>query len=128
VTSLHSFSDTDGCDPQGALGQATNGTFFGTTLQCGEDNQGTLFSLSVGLPHFVIPLPTAGSVGATVRILGTDLTGTTGVTFNGTPAGFTVVAPTEVTTAVPSGATTGRVHVTSVERTLSSTEPFLVKQ
>jgi hypothetical protein len=44
-------------------------------------------------------------VGADVKILGTDLTGATSVSFNGTAAVFTVVSPSLITTTVPTGAT-----------------------
>ena len=55
---------------------------------------------------------TSGEVGAVVKILGTDLTGATSVSFNGTAAAFTVVAPSLITATVPAGATTGTVQVT----------------
>jgi hypothetical protein len=50
-------------------------------------------------------------VGAAVKILGTDLTGATRVTFNGTAAKFTVISKSEIKTTVPEGATTGKVKV-----------------
>ena len=53
---------------------------------------GTIFSLSVGFGPFVKTNPEAGKVGATVGILGTDLTGATGVKFNGTETAFRVVS------------------------------------
>jgi len=65
-------------------------------------------------------------VGATVKILGTDLTGATSVTFNGTAAAFTVVQPSEISTTVPTGATTGTVEVVTPGGTLSSNVPFRV--
>jgi hypothetical protein len=51
-------------------------------------------------------LPTTGKVGAAVKILGTNLAGASGVTFNGTPAVFGVFSgfETEITAAVPVGA------------------------
>ena len=71
-------------------------------------------------------LPQSGQVGAAIRILGTDLTGTTSVSFNGTLAAFNVVSPTEITTTVPAGATTGKIQVTTPGGTLSSNVPFRV--
>jgi uncharacterized protein (TIGR03437 family) len=65
-------------------------------------------------------------VGAAVRILGSDLTGATSVSFNGTAATFTVVSATEITTTVPPGATTGKVRVVTPRRTLSSSVFFRV--
>jgi hypothetical protein len=81
----------------------------------------------VGLGPFVETLPTHGKVGATIEILGTDLTGATGVTFNGTVATFTVNSSgTAISTTVPTGATTGPVQVVTPNRTLSSNMPFRV--
>jgi len=72
-------------------------------------------------------LPAFGKVGTPVHILGTDLTGTTSVTFNGTPATFTVITKTLIFTNVPAGATTGTVQVVIPSGTLSSNAPFQVK-
>jgi hypothetical protein len=47
-----------------------------------------------------------GNVGAVVKILGTDLTGATGVTFNGITAEFEVVSASLIKAIVPTGATT----------------------
>jgi large repetitive protein len=71
-------------------------------------------------------LPTSGEVGATVIILGTDLTGATSVTFDGTAATFTVVSSSEITTTVPSGAATGEVQVTTPKGTLICNVNFRV--
>lgn len=62
-----------------------------------------------------------------VTILGTDLTGATSVTFNGTAATFTVVSASQIKTTVPTGATTGAVEVTTPSSTLSSNSVFHVK-
>jgi uncharacterized protein (TIGR03437 family) len=66
-------------------------------------------------------------VGSLVKILGTDLTDATSVTFNATPAVFTVVSPSFIRTTVPEGATSGTVQVTVAGRTLSSNRPFQVR-
>jgi hypothetical protein len=86
----------------------------------------TVFSLSVGLPPFVETRPTTAKVGATINILGTDLTGATGVNFNGNAATFTVVPSSEITTTVPAGATTGEVQVLTASGTLLSNVSFRV--
>jgi uncharacterized protein (TIGR03437 family) len=70
--------------------------------------------------------PVAGKVGATVTILGTDLTGATKVTFHGIAATFTVISSSEITTTVPAGAITGTVKVVTSGGTLSSNVPFRV--
>jgi uncharacterized repeat protein (TIGR03803 family) len=130
LTTLYSFcskSDcTDGNSPQGGLVQDTNGTFYGTTYYGGTDGIGTVFSVSVGLGPFVKTLPTSGKVGAAIKILGTSLTGATSVTFNGTAATFKVASSTEITTTVPTGATTGTVKVVTPSGTLSSNVAFRV--
>jgi len=71
-------------------------------------------------------LPTSGKVGVAVKILGTNLTGATSVSFNGTAATFTVVSKSEITTTVPNDATTGKVKVATPGRTLSSNLSFRV--
>jgi uncharacterized repeat protein (TIGR03803 family) len=128
LTTLHDFDVTDGYAPEGGLVQGTNGSFYGTTLNGGSKPQGTAFALSVGVGPFVESLPPYGKVGAGIRILGTNLTGTTSVTFNGMPAIFTVQSKSEITTTVPAGATTGNVQVTTPTATLISNVAFTVDQ
>ena len=128
LTTLHSFCPqsgcTDGASPYAGLTQATNGTFYATTNGGGADGDGTVFSLSVGLGPFVETLFASGKVGANVIVLGNNLTGTTSVSFNGTAATFKVVSSTEITTTVPTGATTGTVEVTTPSGTLDSNVEF----
>ena len=126
LTTMHNFDKTDGSLPYAGLIQATNGSLYGTTVLGGADNDGTVFSVAVGLGPFVETRPTSGKVGATVMILGNSLTGATSVAFNGTAATFTVVSSSEIKTTVPSGATTGRVKVTTPSRTLTSNVNFRV--
>jgi uncharacterized repeat protein (TIGR03803 family) len=127
---LYNFCSScgDGYNPITSLLQATNGTFYGTTNHSGANGNGdgTIFSLSVGLKPFVKILPTLGAVGTSVVILGNGLTGTSGVSFNGTTAVFTVVSDTEITATVPVGATTGKVAVTTLGGILKSNVAFRV--
>jgi uncharacterized protein (TIGR03437 family) len=62
-----------------------------------------------------------------VIILGTNLTGATSVSFNGTASSFTIVSSSEIATTVPTGATTGKVTVTTPNGTLSSNVVFRVR-
>jgi uncharacterized repeat protein (TIGR03803 family) len=126
LTTLHSFTGADGSGATGGLVQGTNGNFYGTTPYGGTSGNGLVFSLSVGLGPFVKTLPTSGKVAATVFILGTNLTSSSNVSFNGTSATFTVVSATEIKTAVPGGATTGPVHVTTSVGMLKSNKVFRV--
>jgi uncharacterized repeat protein (TIGR03803 family) len=130
VTTLYSFcvhnNCADGDEPFTALIQATDGNFYGGTNWGGADGDGTIFRLSTGLPPFVELQPTIGQVGTPVTILGTNLTGATSVTFNGTPATFNVVSSSEITTTVPTGATTGTVQVTVGSNNLISNADFQV--
>jgi uncharacterized repeat protein (TIGR03803 family) len=130
LTTVYSFCSqsncTDGLQSEAELVQDTNGKLYGTTSRGGANGFGTVFSLSVGLGPFVETQPTSGKVGAAVKIPGTNLTGATSVTFNGTAATFTVVSKSEITTTVPVGATTGTVKVKTPSRTLSSNVPFRV--
>ena len=126
LTTLHTFDGTDGAGPVGGLIQATNGIFYGTTALDGAGGRGTLFRLSCGLRPFGRHNATLGKMGAPVTILGTNLTGATGVSFNGTAATFTIVSGTEIKTTVPTGATTGFLKVTTPKKTLKSNVVFRV--
>jgi uncharacterized repeat protein (TIGR03803 family) len=126
LTTLHSFSGPDGDSVDAGLVQATNGKLYGTTAGGGTKGGGTAFSLSMGLGPFVETLIGSGKVGANVIVLGTKLTGATAVSFNGTAATFTVVSNTEITTTVPSGATTGFVTVTTPSGKLKSNKKFRI--
>jgi len=131
LTTLYTFCTygepcPNGGDPNGLV-QATTGNFYGTTAGGGDaGDDGTVFRLSVGLGPFVEALPTSGTVGTKVTILGNNLSGTTAVSFNGTAASFSIVSSTEITTTVPKGATTGTLKVTTSSGTLDSNGVFRV--
>jgi uncharacterized repeat protein (TIGR03803 family) len=138
-TSLYSFCSQSGCSdgavPFAGLVLATNGSLYGTTQYGGTDSDctngvstgcGTAFTLSKAAKPFVEPLPGFGIVGAEIGILGNKLTGASSVTFNGTPATFTVKSSTLIFASVPTGATTGYVYVTTANGTLKSNVPFRV--
>jgi uncharacterized repeat protein (TIGR03803 family) len=131
LTTLYGFCSqggcTDGSEPYAGLVQRTNGEFYGTTEYGGGTyGDGGVFGLSAGLGPFVETEPAGGKVGAAIKILGTNLTGATSVTFNGTPATFTVEASSVVKATVPAGATRGTVQVVTPSGTLSSNVPFRV--
>jgi hypothetical protein len=109
--------------------EATNGNLYGTTTNGGNSNHGTVFALIdiEGLHPFIETQTTVGKVGTAVTILGNNLTGSTSVTFNETAAQFTVVSASEITTTVPTGATTGYVQVSTPGGTLQSNVVYTVK-
>ena len=129
LTTLYSFDSapkaSNGAFPVASLLQATDGNFYGTTSSGGQGH-GTAFKVSTGLGPFVTANPSFSRIGREVMILGNNLTGTTSVTFNGTPATFTVVSSTFIKAQVPTGATTGTIQVITPSGTLSSNIAFQV--
>jgi len=85
----------------------------------------TDFTVLTGVPTVTAFSPSAGDVGTNVVITGTNFAGTTSVKFNGTTAtGFVVNSATQITVAVPAGATTGTITVTNPLGTGTSSTPF----
>lgn len=70
--------------------------------------------------------PTTGAEGASVYITGTNFADVTDVKFNGTSvSSFSVVSPTEITTAVPGGATNGPIAIVSKTTLITSDTCFV---
>lgn len=81
--------------------------------------------LSTTAPTIASFTPTSGWTGDTVTITGTNLTGTSAVTFNGTAGtGVVVVSDTQVTAVVPAAPTTGKIAVTTPQGTVQSASDF----
>jgi uncharacterized repeat protein (TIGR03803 family) len=113
--------------PNGPILQATDGNFYGTSPFVNDGaGYGTVFKLSNGLSPLVKTVPVAGKIGQSVIILGNGLSGSTGVSFNGVEAKFTVESDTYIKAAVPKGATTGIVSVSTRSGTLNSNSQFVV--
>ncbi|HEX9123772.1 MAG TPA: IPT/TIG domain-containing protein [Actinomycetota bacterium] len=109
---------------------ATTGKIQVTTPEGSDESPGD-FTVSPSCPQANPPTissfsPTSGPVGTAVAITGTDLTGTTSVTFNNVSAVFTIDSATKITATVPSGATTGRIRVTNPAGTATSSKDFTV--
>jgi uncharacterized repeat protein (TIGR03803 family) len=138
LTTLYSFCSQENCSDgmfsSAGLFQGTNGKFYGTTPEGGDYKNcfnltascGTIFDISVGLSPVAETIPVAGVLGEKIGILGSNLSGATEVTFNGTSARFQLRAKTLIVAEVPSGATTGSVQVKLPGGTLSSNVPFQV--
>jgi len=82
------------------------------------------FTVLTGIPTVTSFSPTAGDVGTSVVITGTNLAGASSVKFNGTTATFTVNSATQITATVPAGATTGSITVTNALGTGTSATSF----
>ena len=127
---VHSFCTTptceDGLQPQAPLVQHTDGTLYGTTPN-GAAGFGAIFTVSNHRPAFVEALPTSGKVGATVGILGTNLSGATKVKFGSVSASFKKVSATFITATVPTGAISAFLTVVTPSKSLRSNQKFLVK-
>jgi hypothetical protein len=93
-----------------------------------DSSCGTTFSLNAGLGPFVAFIRGYGKVGQTVGILGQGFTGTAEVSFDGTPAKFTVVSGAFIEATVPAGASSGYVKVATPDGTLKSNVAFRVIQ
>jgi hypothetical protein len=105
-----------------AAGQATSATNFTVT--------------PVPAPTISSFTPTFGPTGTSVKIMGTNFSGTvsgasfttTGVTFNNVTATFAVNSATQITATVPSTATTGPIKVTTPGGTATSSSNFTVSK
>jgi hypothetical protein len=108
--------------PTGATTGAVTVTGAGGTA-----SSPTPFTVAVPVQPIVSGLsPSNGPPGTAVTITGSGLTGATAVRFNGTPATFTLISDSMITTTVPSGSTTGSVTVTTPVNTASSASTFQV--
>lgn len=120
---LYNFDGTSST-PQATLLQHTSGIFYGDSF--GGSPQGTFYSWTAGLKPLTHLLPYSGRVGETIEFLGQGFTSATTVSFNGMAATPIVKSGTYLTAAVPSGATTGFVTVTTSGVTLKSNKTFRV--
>jgi uncharacterized repeat protein (TIGR03803 family) len=125
---IHNFDVTHGGGPLVTLFQGTKGFLYGDTYRGGTSGFGVFYSQNARLRAFAALIPSSGKIGETIGILGQGFTGATGVSFNGTPATFTVVSGTYLKATVPNGATTGFVIVTTPRNKLKSNKPFAVTQ
>jgi uncharacterized repeat protein (TIGR03803 family) len=104
--------------PAGALTGSVNVTVGANTL-----TSALTYRVTPTISSFS---PPSGPVGTPVTITGTGLTQTSKVTFNNTVATFTVNSDTQVTATVPTGATTGKIALTTPGGTATSATSFTV--
>lgn len=103
---------------------AATGRFY--VLATGGLCQSPMFTV-IQPPTITSLTPDNGTIGSTVVVRGTNLTGATVVRFGGVSApSFVVNSATQLTATVPAGAITGAVSVTTVAGTASSAGNFTV--
>jgi hypothetical protein len=95
---------------------------LGTLLACGGgDNPAP--NTAPAISSFA---PASGFVGQSVVLTGSNFAGATAVKFNGASATYSVDSATQITAAVPAGATTGTLSVTTPQGTGTSAGSFTV--
>lgn len=127
-SSLYLFDGKVGANPASALVQHTSGLLFGNAQNQAGFSAGSVYSMDIGAEPFCIPNMPFGKVGTVVGILGQGFTGSSVVKFGGAQAtSVTVDGSGYLTAAVPAGAVTGPITVTTGATTLTSPQTFKVK-
>ena len=104
---------------------SANGRAYQISYVGGTGNDVTLSVLNA--PTVTLFNPASGKIGTSVVITGSDFINVSQVSFNGTDQPtYTVDSPTQITTTVPLGATTGTISVTTVAGIGTSTNSFTV--
>ena len=103
-------------------GAVTTGPIQVTTPAGTATSAGNFF----GPPQINSFTPANGRRGTNVVITGLNFISVTAVRFNGAPATFTVVSPTEIRATVPANATTGPITVTTASGTATSVGAFTI--
>jgi uncharacterized repeat protein (TIGR03803 family) len=129
LTTLYEFTSAQGglsFSPDPAMIQGSNGILYGLAF----GSCGSIYSLNLGLtapkPRVKFFYPTSGGVGAGVFLDGANFLGATSVDFNGIPAKYLVRGVNYIVAAVPAGATTGKISVTTPNGTAVSATSFTV--
>jgi hypothetical protein len=113
--------------PSQVVATVPSGATTGLVTVTGPAGSGTsaaAFTV-VSLPALTGFTPLSGPIGTVVRLNGSNLTGATGVTFNGIAAAFTVVSDMQINTTVPVTAT-GPIAVSTAAGTVVAPGNFTV--
>jgi hypothetical protein len=90
-------------------------------------NQNFTITLPTPGPSITSFTPPGGLAGTVVTVLGSNFTGATAVSFNGTAAAsFTVNSATQLTATVAAGTTTGPITITAPTGSVTSAASFVV--
>jgi hypothetical protein len=124
ATSLYALADNAGYNAAPSL---TDLPAALATADANTEFRGVTLAPVAPAPAIASFAPASGPVGATVTMTGSNLTGASALTLSGMAVtGFTVVNATTLTFAVPTGATSGLVAVTTPGGTATSTTSFTV--
>jgi PKD repeat protein len=107
--------------------EATTGAISVTTPN-GSASSSSSFTVTCEAPGPMISsfAPGSGPIGTSVDILGSNLSGVTGVAFTGAMANFTVDSDSEIHATVPTYAATGPIRVETFSSACRSSSPFTV--
>jgi hypothetical protein len=111
--------------PAGATTGKITVTVAGNTATSATD----FTIMTASIPTIISFTPTSGPIGTNVTIAGINFStipANNSVKFNGTTSVITASTATSVTTAVPAGATTGKISVTVAGNTATSATDFTI--
>jgi uncharacterized repeat protein (TIGR03803 family)/YD repeat-containing protein len=125
---LYSFTgEADGRYPSNGIVWGPDGNLYGVANSIDDGTYGNVFRLTIhSFPIVNTASTNQGSPGSAVVLTGVNLEQTLAVKFNGTPAQFTVISPTQITAIVPSGATSGLISVTNLFGSATAPTRFTV--
>lgn len=128
-----SFDGANGSLPLAIVIQGTDGKIYGMATLGGTDLEGHLASGTVWALDAALPapgpiikafVPSSAQAGSKIAIRGTNLTGSTAVSFNGANAKFTVLNANFIAAIVPPGTSAGPIAVTNAGGTTHSKQEF----
>ena len=96
------------------------------TTPTGTATSTSKLTITVPAPTITSFTPTSGPTGTSVTVTGTNLSGATKITFNGATGKVSSSTATTVVGVVPTGASTGKIAVTTTGGTATSSSSFTV--
>ena len=124
---IEDLDGTHGAVPYSQPLLHTNGKIYGVTDSGGAHNDGVIYSFAVGLKPFVQPVPLRqAKVGASVGILGQNLSTATAVLFGAGAGTFTTSGNSYMVAKPATGATTGVITVDEPGGNLVSPQKFKI--
>jgi hypothetical protein len=124
-----SFSIKSATQIQATVPSSATSGKVSVTNAGGTTTSASSFMVTVAAPPPTISsfTPLSGPVGTEVTINGTNFVGVTGLKFNGVAASsFTIESATRIRAQVPTGATSGKISLTTVTGAASSSLSFTV--